>query len=301
MDKPLVTIIVLTYNKFNFFKECMDSILMQHYPKIDLIISDDGSDDFDMGFIKSYINENKKSNIINVNIIHHDKNMGTVKNYNNAIKLSRGKYIIGLAIDDCFHNSDVIGSIVKFFIETKASIITSYRDVYDEQFTRFVERLPQKREVEILNSNNNIYRILCKHSFISGACTYYSKEFFEKYGLFDECYKLTEDYPKYLQVERNQCKIRFLNKPTIKYRLGGISSSNKVNPLFKKDYETAILKEILPYKKDTGIFINRFRRFEYYRMTNKKTTYKLMLLFPDIVLYKIVFKLRNKTLFNFLL
>lgn len=291
MNEPLISVIVLTYKKFDYFEKCIESVLNQTYKKIELIISDDGSDNFDLEYIKSYIDQNKKSNIINVNVIHHNKNIGTVKNYNNAIKVSKGKYIIGLAMDDCLYNSGVINSIVEFFIETKALIITAYREVYDEQLEKFVERMPKKYYVDILNSDENLYRALCKGNFISGACTYYSKEFFDEYGLFNEEYRLLEDYPKYLQATRNNCKIKLFNKPTIKYRIGGISTPNTINPILKKDRESAIIKEILRYKKDTGIFINRFNRFEYSAMENRKQIYKLIFLYPDVVFYKMILKI----------
>ncbi|MBU3155332.1 glycosyltransferase [Clostridium estertheticum] len=300
MDKSLISVIVLTYKNFEYFKECIDSVLNQKYPKIELIISDDGSDNFDLEFISSYINQKKKYNIINVNIIKYDDNVGTVKNFNNAIKASKGNYIIGLAVDDCFYNNDVISDIVKTFIKTKALIITAYRDVYDEKFLKKIKKLPNKKEVQLLKSNKNLYAVLCKQNFISGACTYYDKEFFSKYGLFDEDYKLLEDYPKYLQCTREKCKIKFLNMTTIKYRLGGISTANNINPILKKDYETAIIKEILPFKKDTGIFINRLKKCEYYRMINKAHTYKIIMIFPEIVVYKILVKLKNKILDKFL-
>ncbi|MBU3213957.1 glycosyltransferase [Clostridium estertheticum] len=300
MGKPLISVIILTYRKFEYFKECIDSVLNQKYHKIELIISDDGSDNFDLEFIRSYINKKKKNNIININIIQHEDNIGTVKNFNNAIKASKGNYIIGLAVDDCFYNSDVIDNIVNTFIKIKPLIITAYRDVYDEKFLNKIERLPKKKEVQILKNKKNLYRILCKGNFISGACTYYSKEFFSEYGLFDEEYILLEDYSKYLYATRNKCKIEFLNIPTIKYRLGGISTSNNINPILKKDYETAIIKEILPFKKETGIFLNRLEKFEYYRMVNRKKICNMIMLYPDIVVYKIIVKLKNKILVKFL-
>lgn len=301
MDKPLVSIIILTYKNFQYFTECIDSVLIQRYPKIELIISDDGSDNFDLEYIKSYINKNKKANIIDVNIIYNKRNIGTVKNYNNAIKVSKGEYIIGLASDDCFYNGEVVDNIVDFFSETKALLITACRDVYDDKLINLIEKLPNRKEIKVLKSNKNIYRILCKGNFISGACTYYSKEFFRRYGLFDEEYKLLEDYPKYLYATRNKCEIKFLDKPTIKYRLGGVSNSNNINPVLRKDFETAVIKEILPYKSETGLFINRLKKFQQYKRVDRKQIFKLSIIFPDIVLYKIARRVKSKIISNFII
>ena len=45
LDNTLVTIIVPIYNHQNYVKECIDSILTQDYPLIELIVVDDGSTD----------------------------------------------------------------------------------------------------------------------------------------------------------------------------------------------------------------------------------------------------------------
>jgi len=290
MDQQLVSVIVLTYRKFDYFNDCMDSIFKQTYTKIELIISDDCSDNFDLEFIESYLIQNKKSNIINVNIIHHQKNVGTVKNFNDAIKQSKGEYVFVLASDDSYYDNEVIENVVNVFNEKNALIVTAYREIYDENFLHIIERLPKKKEVQKIKKNKKLYKALCKGNFISGACTYYRKAFFEQYGLFDEDYKLLEDYPKYLKATRNNCRIDFLDRPTIKYRWGGISTSNKINPLLKKDSEMIIIKEILSFKEETGVFLNRLKKFELYRMENRKQRYILVLQFPEIVLYKIALK-----------
>ena len=57
---PLVTIVTLTYKKFNDLKKCIHSVLIQNYPNIEYIISDDGSENFPYEEIKKYIEENKR-------------------------------------------------------------------------------------------------------------------------------------------------------------------------------------------------------------------------------------------------
>lgn len=294
MDKPIVSVIVLTYKNFNYFKECIDSILTQTYPRIELMISDDGSENFDQDLIEGYINDHKKSNIVDVQIIHHP-NLGTVKNYNQAIKASQGKYIVNLAIDDCFYDEFAVSNIAEFFEETKAMIVTAYREVYDEKFEKKIERLPYRKYVKTLRTNKKIYRILCKGNFFSGACTYYSKAFFEQYGLFHESYILLEDYPKYLQATRMGCPIGFLEKTTLKYRMGGISTSGNMHPLLQKDYETAIEREILPYPKETGWFIHRYSTYDYLGMQGKQSVLT-KIYYVDVLSYKIAEALKNRTI-----
>ena len=51
----LFSVIILVYNNSVYLTECIDSILMQTYPNIELIIADDHSLSFDEEYFKDYI------------------------------------------------------------------------------------------------------------------------------------------------------------------------------------------------------------------------------------------------------
>ncbi|WP_066021814.1 MULTISPECIES: glycosyltransferase family 2 protein [Clostridium] len=293
MNKEIVSIIVLTYNNLKYLDECLSSIFMQNYDSMELIISDDCSKQFNYKYIKDYIDNKKSVNIVNYKIIHNTKNLGTVKNFNNAIKNSNGKYIIPLAIDDCFYNENVIKSIVEFFTNNDILILSGYRIMYNKAINAKVKILPTKKQIEMLRGDNDkLYRILCKQNFISGSSTAYSRKFFDKYGLFDEAYILLEDYPKYMQILRKGEKIGFIDLPIIKYRVGGISTVHKTNSILQNDFNLVISKEILPYKKIIGTTIYRLKKFEYMKLTKECNIFFLGILYPDIVFYKILKKLK---------
>ena len=76
---PLVTVEMLTYKKFDYLEASLNSVFAQDYPNIEIIISDDGSPNFYKEYIENIINK-KTNNIKNVQIIHHEVNLGTVKN-----------------------------------------------------------------------------------------------------------------------------------------------------------------------------------------------------------------------------
>ena len=73
-NKPLselFTVVVLSYNNSQYIEGCLDSVLLQTYPEIEIIIADDCSKEFDADRYKAYCEKNNKGNINNVIVIRN--------------------------------------------------------------------------------------------------------------------------------------------------------------------------------------------------------------------------------------
>ena len=287
---PIVTVKILTYNNFDYLEQTIESVFSQDYPNIELMLSDDGSLNYDIGYIEKLISK-KTDNIKNVRIIHHEENIGIVRNFNNCIKNASGDYFIGLASDDMFYDEFVISNVVDYFKKTKALIITSRKSVYDNEMQKEIEILPKKSDIEYLLDNKKLlFERLCFSNFISGAGTFYSKELFDKYGMFDEKYNLIEDYPYYLKLVRKGEPVFFYDEITIKYRLGGVSTSGKANIKLSNDRIRIIRNEIFPFiNKKINNSLYNWKAFEYYyEINNRKINLHLMLKYPKEIFLKVL-------------
>lgn len=258
MDKALLTVIVLLYNNVEYFEECIRSVLKQSYKNIEIVISDDGSYEFDQDKLLDFIKLNDEGNIKNIIINHNEKNLGVVKNYNKAISLSNGEYIFYLAADDFFYDNRVLEDVVDYFEETGELIFTGFKDVYDSNMDKYIKTLPRENEVEFLKSDNPklLYEKLCIGSFISGSNTPFSRKLIDEYGYLDEEYHYLEDYPKYLRLTRSGCNIAFFDRKLIKYRMGGVTTNGKISDLLRKDLRLTTLKECKDYFLDIWKNIN---------------------------------------------
>ena len=128
-----VTIIVLCYSNYHLIFPLLDSIFMQNYAKIQLIISDDASSDFSMKNIKSYCKKNAGLNIIDLQILQNDMNLGTVEHLKKIYPLCIGDILWILGADDILVKKDAVSCFVtEFNKNSNTMILTSQVALYDE-------------------------------------------------------------------------------------------------------------------------------------------------------------------------
>ena len=111
--KPLVSILIASYNKEKYVNRCINSCKNQNYRKVEIIFYDDGSSDNSYNIakkikgVKAYRNQ-KKVNQRAFNTYYQ------INSYNKAFSESKGKYIFFLDSDD-FFNKNKVREIVNYF------------------------------------------------------------------------------------------------------------------------------------------------------------------------------------------
>lgn len=96
MENELVSVIMPTYNTGNILEDSINSILKQTYQNLELVITDDNSDDkVTLDVLKKYSEKDKR-----VKVIYLEKNMGAGYARNMSIKNAQGKYISFCDSDD---------------------------------------------------------------------------------------------------------------------------------------------------------------------------------------------------------
>ena len=245
--KP-VTVITASYNSDHLF-ETIDSVITQDYPNMEYIIIDDGSVSFDRYAVESHL---KERSFTNYRIMVHETNMGTVRTMNDAVREASGEYIFNIGGDDCFYDAHVISDWVDEFERTGALVITSKRMVCTEDELREMYVQPSEKVAKMLRTAapKELFEMMVSHNEIVGCSTAQSRQCYESYGLFDEQYRLIEDYSRYMYLLRNGVEIHFMDRVTVKYRQGGVSSLGKSNTVYEEEGDRIFENEILPYVQD---------------------------------------------------
>lgn len=91
-QSPLVSIVIPTYKSASFIEACVDSILLQTYPNIEIVIVDDGSPDHTIEIIKKM--KDPRMRLI------CQENSGRGMARNNGFRNAKGQYVAFLDHDD---------------------------------------------------------------------------------------------------------------------------------------------------------------------------------------------------------
>ncbi len=152
---PRVSVGLPVYNGVNFIKEALDSILAQTFEDVELIISDNASNDGTQKICREYAAKDRR-----IRYIRNDDNLGSSRNFNQVFELSSGEYFKWIAHDDlcapeflerCVEVLDQDSSIVLCFAKPKA---------IDEQ-GEFIRTFPSKASFGLYKPHARFYECVC--------------------------------------------------------------------------------------------------------------------------------------------
>jgi glycosyltransferase involved in cell wall biosynthesis len=92
----LVSVVIPTYNQAGFVKDTIDSVLVQDYPNLQIIVTDDGSTDGTTQIIQDYAKQYPDKVVAVVS----ENNTGIPSNFNRGFRHATGEYIAWLGGDD---------------------------------------------------------------------------------------------------------------------------------------------------------------------------------------------------------
>lgn len=160
INDPMVSVCIITYNKKDFIRETIESVLMQKTQySYEIVIGDNASDDGTQQILSEY-HENQKEK---VTIILNDKNLEITNNMFRTMSCCKGKYIIILYGDDYWISENKIENQVNFLENNKEYI--GVTTVIESRYNGSNKREELYPEVNFRNSKIDIYDFLNGHNF----------------------------------------------------------------------------------------------------------------------------------------
>lgn len=125
----LVSVIIPNYNKEKYIRECLNSVLNQTYPNIEIIIIDDCSSDGSRKIIEEYQEKFSK-----IKAILLEKNKGVSHARNIGIEAASGFFVTMLDSDDFYYNRNKIKNEIELLeLHNEQGIAYSYRQVVNAE------------------------------------------------------------------------------------------------------------------------------------------------------------------------
>lgn len=122
----MISIIVPVYNAEKYLRECLDSILVQTYEDIEIILVDDGSLDDSLKICQEYENKDKRI------IVYHKENSGVSDTRNYGIEHASGEYISFCDADDAIV-PELYEMLYKAMIKYQVDrVVSGYMYLFDD-------------------------------------------------------------------------------------------------------------------------------------------------------------------------
>ncbi|NCP21225.1 MAG: glycosyltransferase [Flavobacteriales bacterium CG_4_9_14_0_2_um_filter_35_242] len=252
---PFITIITATYNSEKTLEQTLKSVLNQTYINFEYIIVDGASTDGTLSILSKY-----KTLFENKNIAYRwfsEPDRGIYNAWNKGLKLANGRWIAFLGSDDCY-----LTGALSFYSN---KILELKLENYDLIYSR-VKLMNNFKVLKIIDGvwTWNIFK---RYMNIAHVGALHNKKYFEKYGFFDESYKIAGDYELLLRAKHN-LKTYKLDLITAIMGNAGVSNNN-INKAFRETFKAKRLTGKIPLGYCYIDYVIAFLKFSFKKVANE--------------------------------
>jgi glycosyltransferase involved in cell wall biosynthesis len=203
LSQPLVSVILPTYNRAWILGEAIESVLAQDYPRMELIVVDDGSTDDTPDLLAAYGDR--------LRCICQD-NSGVSAARNAGIRTARGDLIALLDSDDTWLPGKLTAQVA-YFNDHPEALICQTEEIWIRNGVRVNPGKRHRKEAGMIFERS---LALC---LVSPSAVMLRKSLLNEVGLFDEDLPACEDYDLWLRIAPKH-PVHLIDTPLIVKRGG---------------------------------------------------------------------------------
>ncbi len=195
--KPIVSVIIPTYNRAKWLEKSIKSVLNQTYQDFELIVVDDGSTDNTKKVVESFKDE--RIRFFQQTKAFPIKSQGAAAARNIGIKKAKGRLIAFNDDDDLWRKRKLEKQVSAFKRTGKKTGVIYTRIVRYRGKEKFF--LPYE---EVTKKEGNVHRNLFLEDWVVAmSSALVKKECFQKVGLFDERFPRYQDLELWLRISKD--------------------------------------------------------------------------------------------------
>lgn len=217
-DLPLVSVVITTFNRAHVVARCIDSVLTQNYPNLEVIVVDDCStDETEEYFATNYLGK--------IKYVRHENNLGVQYASNTGFCFASGKYVAFIGDDDRWNDPEKLNKQVEVFEQDKQhslGIVTTDVNVVTS------DRVFKKN---IKKPRNLVRHLLQRNGIIYGSAALLRADVFVESGKFAEELPKGTDSDVFRRIILLGYDVVFLKDALVDYHLDGGDNMTSQNPL----------------------------------------------------------------------
>lgn len=238
MEKPLVSVCIGAYNKEEYIRECVDSVLAQTWPNKEVIVVDDASTDGTLGILQSYGDS--------IRLISRKTNSGICPvTRNQAAQAARGEYVAFLDADDIWYPEKLSKQVAFMQAHPDVPMCHTLCNVIDAQS----QVVHIRHGAAVVPPTGRIFERLLEHCWITNSTILVKRSLFDEVGWFCEDRTtgiIGEDQDFFLRVARRY-SIGLVEEVLAGYRK---ASSGVSRSRWKSTPESQTFNEILIERRE---------------------------------------------------
>ena len=204
-----ISIIIATWNAEESLRKCMDSIVPQLSPEVELIIIDGGSTDSTLAILEQYSQYISKS--------CSEKDNGIYDAWNKGVKMASGEWIMFVGADDILL-PDALSEYLNIIHTTEEIQSYDYICALNEHVDKngkILKVIGGAPKWSVYRKNMNAAHVASLHN---------KHNLFETIGYYDLQFKICADYDLLLR-KRDKLKWLFIPVHIARMQVGGMSFS----------------------------------------------------------------------------
>ncbi len=217
--RPLVSVVVTSYNHAEYLAERLQSLLSQTYDNIEINVVDDGSTDQSGAVLARYKNNPE------VHITFLRENGGYAQACNIGVGLSRGDYIMFAECDDFSEPAQIEALMGKLLQNPGVGVVYSLSNMVDSKGAVFGDDGRHREKLfrkycgkDVLIPQREMQKFFLKSCVIPNmSAAIIRKECLQRIGGFDSKYKACADWDFWCRLSRH-CDFFYVAKPLNNFR-----------------------------------------------------------------------------------
>ena len=229
---PLVSVVIPAYNHVRYIGECVDSVLSQDHPAIEVIVVDDGSTDGTLERLQEY---GERITLL------RQQGGRQARARNMAIGVASGDLVAFLDSDDRYRPGRIRAAVQAFRDDAAAALVWSdYRRIDAEGRVLEVCRWQPR--------DGSFSRELIAGNPICNATATVRRGVLDEIGGFDERVPRVCDGAAWYQIAARGHRFVHLPLPLLDYRAHGANDSLRF-ALMTRDRDTALIDALQAYQR----------------------------------------------------